>query len=1114
MGFRQSKARQAHSTPTGKATKLKKSFRNSKAKHDGFKQPILTVRHWFGINEKPKELFGNQYANDRFDEKRSQIRLRGQLWYQLVVFGLYVFAGLIFALLTGTFIRLIWYLIYSGAWGTIAGLFGKVVTPAFSLDYVFKYFDYSINGGAFQDTSWVVWTMMVVVLTVTVYKGSRNWYDWVQKFGNRTINRNRFTSLKELVKTYELVPDRNVFYDVNAGMPVSHISGYSFAFFMLFPFLAIKQWIKGILGINREQWGPAYQQFYNWLLSKPMFEKHWKRQLTVQGGYAGYYFIDDTPTHEVVIGATRAGKDQLLGYVLIDLLRRGKNPPNVIDTDAKNEDGKMSFMPLKRAGFDVQLLNIADTDWSETWNPFQVALDYALDGELDKARDEAMVVVQIIGASKTSNSENGVWDATAADTQLSIILILIWLAIEYNDETLATPASVPQFINSVNKFSDPKDKNKDGLTKYFDMLRKLDPIPPIVNEAILKAGSYLGSQGDTKASIMFTLQSRISLFASETVARLTSRSTIKMADYGFPRMFKATLPAEYAGLTAKVELYDLTSKKGQQSLSKGKYLEQDSVKVSRSGVLSYPFHNIFPDDWLIKVHFEDSGNPVHLRPGYFTITGEKRVQRNFDHSVKVDPDSLLPVTKMVIQKTAFNLFDGGEATFNLRYSEKPTAMFLVTPQNNDNYASLASLFLGQVFSINTQIASEVTRRKMDRRIVYKLNEFSMFPRIPGFDNFLTRGLTYGHIVVMYVQDEAQIGKHYESEEVSEIKNNMMTTVLIQTKDVETNKAMSERLGDIEVQKELVNSQIGMQQQDKGNRQISIDKVPLMSPKELEEMNDREMVILRQAKRLDKHGRPVRPLPIFNSGTTWMPNTRDLIGLDYSLNYYTTDLHIKNNTKHLSYEDMFQDFTPYFEALADRVGESVSAPNTDSALSQLNGMDMADMMQAFANQQSEGGNTSDLTESEVAEQQRFLDWQNHFDQVQDEAFITSYEFGMPGVVAAVEQLIGGLLTKKYYMYRSAEQTNALQLAKQGKLFKFMPEINNNRVLFKLLDNSYVQMYELQKRINHFRDTGELDLDGLNESNETKNEDDSLADEQDETEKITDGDTDVSSNSEES
>src|SRR5699024_8431123 len=165
-----------------------------------------------------------------------------------------------------------------------------------------------------------------------------------------------------------------------------------------------------------------------------------------------------------------------------------------------------------------------------------------------------------------------------------------------------------------------------------------------------------------------------------TVARLTSRSTIQISDYGFPRMLKVNVPTDYTGATAMVELY-----KRQDDQAQAHYLEQDAVKVSRAGAIQYPFQHVFPDDWLIKIHFADKGNPKHLQKSWLQISGEKRIKRQLNHQIKVNPQSQRPVKQVVsypLQQHLIN--DEIPATFSLRYSEKPKAVFIVTPQSNDN----------------------------------------------------------------------------------------------------------------------------------------------------------------------------------------------------------------------------------------------------------------------------------------------------------------------------------------------------------------------------------------------------------------------------------------------
>ncbi|WP_407124319.1 type IV secretory system conjugative DNA transfer family protein [Weissella paramesenteroides] len=1021
-----------------------------------------------------KEWFGNRYEQARAYEKQSQIRLRGQLWFQLVAFALYCLIGIVVAVLVGILAGVLWYIIHSGLGNLVLNMFNVYFQPAFSWDYLQQYTMFILTGGILHENSYVIWIIMILSFAIFFQLGLKNWYDWTQKFGDRTTNQNRWASLREIDRTYVLIPDRNKFYKGAAGQPISHISGYSYAFFQLHPILWLKQIVKAPFGLNCETFPHYYQNLRQRLLNNSWIKDHWfKNQVTVEGGFNGFYWIDPKPTHAITTGATRSGKDQRRGYIFIDIMRRAEIQPNIIDTDAKNEDAKMSFIPLQKAGYEVQLLNIADTDWSESWNPFQVALNYAMDGELDKARDEAMGIVQIIGSSSSTEGGNNIWDKTAEDTQLAIILILIWLAMENQDQTLATPAGVPQFINSVNQFNDPKDKNLDGLTQYFNMLRKLDPIPPIINEAILKAGSYLGATGDTKSSVMFTLQSRSSLFASETVARLTSRSTIQIADYGFPRMLKVNVPTDYAGATAKIELY-----KRQERRAEGKFLEQDAVKVSRSGVIQYPFQQIFPDEWQIQINFTDDGNPKHLQKSWIQISGEKRLQRTLNHQVKINPQSKQPVKKIVTYPLEQQLIHGGQATFSLRYSEAPKAVFIVTPQSNDNYAAIASLFLGQVFSVNTQIASEITRRQMDRQIIYKLNEFSMFPRIPGFDNFLTCGLTYGHIVDMYVQDDVQVAKHYSESEAKEIMNNMLTQFHIQTKDQDTNRAVSERLGEIEVQKEIVNSQMGEQQQDKGNRQVSIDKMPLLSPKELEELNDGEMVIMRTAKRNDKKWRRIRPLPIFDTGKTLMPNARDLIGKSYHLDYYTTDLRIKNNTKNLSYEDIFQDYSGFYQQLAAQVNPEPIETGTQMVNSLDNVVTTPTMEKSEPIISETGVDTGEtietqapvVSETDEDELDDFEIWKRDFENdYATKPLLPVVETTNTNLANKIEDVIADLLNTRGNINDHPEKMKIYADAKEHMFFKrHAKELNKQKAMRELLADDEL-MFDLLTEIDEVRES---------------------------------------------
>ncbi|TYC51062.1 type IV secretion system protein VirD4 [Weissella muntiaci] len=1016
-----------------------------------------------------------RYERERGFEQKSQIRLRGKLWYQVFIFFLYVAVGLLLALLVGTFARVLWYVLANGLGNLIFNPLGYYIDPAFSLDYLKRYFMFSISGGTFQDRSWITWILMGITFLLILRLAFKNSYDWLQKFSDRTTNQNRWAELKEIDAVYKLIPDRNKYYKGQAGEPIVHISGYSLQFLSIHPLLWVIQFLKLPFGLNMQIF-PLYYRFIRKILLKtPIGSKLFQGQENVKGGFSGFYWIDTTPTHTSITAPTRIGKDQRIGYPTIDVIRRAEIQPNIIDTDAKNEDGKMAFIPLLEAGYDVSFINIMDPYWSELWNPLQVALNYAIDGEMDKAIDESNVIVQIIGSAGNTDQFGGddQWDKSAEDTQLAIILVLLWLAIDHNDPTFATPASVPQFINSLGQFSDPKDKNKDGLSEYFKMLSQLDPKPPIIDQAILKAASYLQSTGDTRTSVMFTLQRHSSLFASQTVAKLTSRSTIQISDYGFPRMLKIMLPVAYAGLTAYVELYDLLSDDPK------KFVEQDSMKVSSTGVIHYPFKKYFSEQWEIRVHFKSNDNPHHLRNDWVRLQGEKRQKHSIGGKPLFDKYSGKPVLKIVPGALKFELFENGRAKYDLRYSEKPKATFIVAPQNNDNYSALASLFIGQVFSVNTEIASQITRRKMDRWIIFKLNEFSMWPKIPGFSNFLTRGLTYGHIVNLYLQDDVQISKHYSDIESKEIKSNMLTQYYLQTKDSGTKEEVSKRLGNIEVQKELVNSQMGEQQQDRGNRVVSIDSVPLMPEKNIEEMLEGEAIVFRTAKRSNRHWKPVRALPIFDTEGTAMPNSRDLIGKSYRLDYFTTKLPIKNHIKNFTYDDLFQDFSRYFYELQERL--SLNARVGDDLGTMLK--DATDLKAVI--DEAYGRDHVQLSEKQVSDEDYRTKWREQFTANLDEPFIPEDQMSNLSVVMEIEELINGILSTKHYLSRTVPQTNALQLSERGELFATMPQLNTNRKLLDLLDRNMDSMFELQKRLDGRTHTPSASQDADDEAEDSEN-----------------------------
>ncbi|MCK8605679.1 type IV secretory system conjugative DNA transfer family protein [Leuconostoc citreum] len=999
------------------------------------------------------KLFRRDYQAERNFMRKSYIRWRGQAWflwtYGIIVTLLCLLFSLYATILVDFIIRVV---------GSYVTAFGSLVQTGVTqwpdtqsvIDMAFAVF----NPIAMLTILWrlsLVTSIFLLLLFAWLEKRYvvTRIYQWFQLYRDQTRNTNRFAEVSEVDRTYKLIPDRNKHYKGTPGQPVLHTNGYTFEFFLIHPLLWGLQWLKRIAGMNRLEFKGLYGKLRPHLVARfpnlvdPL----------VKGGFDGFYWIDTSNTHCKTTGMTRSSKDQMRGYTLIDIIRRAEIKWNILDTDAKNEDAKMSYKALRIAGYDVKLLNIMNPSESDSWNPLEVAIDYAFDGDWDSANTELRKVVQVIGGQgNRPEQQKDIWDGAAESTIQAIMLIVLNIAVEHQDRSLVTIANVLQFINDMTKFT---DKKGDGLTKYLINVGKL-PRTPARNMITLNAGEYLSATGDTKSSISFSVTNRLNLFASESITRLTSFNSINLTDLGFPRMLKLKFNHDYQGAHVGIVITAAGSQK---------VIEEDKLTITQSGTLLYPIHHHLPKNWEITLTFNEKGNTSPLRKQALVIKGKIVQRKLLNGKVKRDDFSKKPVIQCLVDKvTPVNAKATPEV--KLRYSERPMAVFIITPQSNDDFSSLASLFISQVFSVNTDIAANITRRKMDSWILYKLNEFSMFPRIPGFTNILTRGLTYGHIVDLYIQTLTQPRLHYSEMETNDINGNTGNWFHILTNDVATNEALSKQLGEIEVQTESVNSQIGHDRQDRGNRQIQVNKVRLLDANEIGQLNEREMLTIRTIKRRDKKGHDVRPLPIFSTGAYRMPFAYELLGKQFSLDYYTADLNIKSAYNQLSYDELYADFTPYYSELEQAVSMSdlmdgevadYVMPNQD--ISDLDAQVLQNVIDNHSTKYKEPASDSfeDDSDQQNADEQRYLNWKKGIKK--DNPFLTEEQIDDSDLRTRMETALRRMMPRST---PTPEQAVAYPFLMDGEFFK-IPANNNYGKLLRLLNNEPEKLWVLYRTL---------------------------------------------------
>ena len=162
-----------------------------------------------------------------------------------------------------------------------------------------------------------------------------------------------------------------------------------------------------------------------------------------------------------------------------------------------------------------------------------------------------------------------------------------------------------------------------------------------------------------------------------------------------------------------------------------------------------------------------------------------------------------------------------------------TALFIILPDEKVTYYSLASLFINQLYERLVKIADDRGGR-LKNRINFNLDEFGNFMKIPAFSNKLTVGGGRGIRFNLYLQDFAQLEEKYGRESYPTIISNCHVWVYLQSDGPETQKLISEKLGNYTVASSSQSTQYSGIGISPGNMTSSSNLTarPLLTPDEV------------------------------------------------------------------------------------------------------------------------------------------------------------------------------------------------------------------------------------------------------------------------------------------
>ncbi len=168
--------------------------------------------------------------------------------------------------------------------------------------------------------------------------------------------------------------------------------------------------------------------------------------------------------------------------------------------------------------------------------------------------------------------------------------------------------------------------------------------------------------------------------------------------------------------------------------------------------------------------------------------------------------------------------------------EKPTAVYLILPDEKVGRHPLGSLFISETYK--KLVAKAVTNGgALKRRCYFIMDEYGNMPKIDGVASMFTVGRSRGIIQMPVIQAYSQLIDKYGRETSRTIFGNCNIEIFIGAKDDDTCEKFSKKLGNYSVVSTSVNG--GGRKNGEHSYGESIKERPLMYPRELSLLNNKQ-----------------------------------------------------------------------------------------------------------------------------------------------------------------------------------------------------------------------------------------------------------------------------------
>ena len=132
------------------------------------------------------------------------------------------------------------------------------------------------------------------------------------------------------------------------------------------------------------------------------------------------------------------------------------------------------------------------------------------------------------------------------------------------------------------------------------------------------------------------------------------------------------------------------------------------------------------------------------------------------------------------------------------FTDKPTALYLVIPDDREERYNLAILCISQLYKRLVDKANSYHNGKLPTHVYFILDEFGNLPPIPKFDSMITVSRGRNILYEAVVQSYSQIETKYGQEAAKTILGNFNAQIYLGTDDQKTRDDFSKMCGEVQL----------------------------------------------------------------------------------------------------------------------------------------------------------------------------------------------------------------------------------------------------------------------------------------------------------------------------